>query len=220
MWAIAERHAAVVKHAPRAPARRPAKPSKRGFTPLLFAARNGDAEITQDAARSTESASTMRPGRDDGAGHRRHSQPLGLREVPARTGADPQLGPGFTPLHWVVGDWSSELAGEKTARSSRRHRVGPPAADRRTAQNGLHQGAAGTRRRHQRSRQDRPARRRRHRRGRRPGGGARPGARRRTTGWRDGILHRGAARRGAADAVPPRAMAPIRWSRTERNVSP
>ena len=29
-------------------------------------------------------------------------------------GADPKLGPGFTPLHWVAGDWTSELAGEKT----------------------------------------------------------------------------------------------------------
>jgi ankyrin repeat protein len=31
------------------------------------------------------------------------------------SGADPTLGPGFTPLHWVVGDWTSELAGEKTS---------------------------------------------------------------------------------------------------------
>ena len=30
-------------------------------------------------------------------------------------GADPKKGPGFTPLHWVVGDWSVELAGDKTA---------------------------------------------------------------------------------------------------------
>jgi uncharacterized protein len=114
MWAIAERHAAVVKMLLGAGAS-PREPSKRGFTPLLFAARNGDAEITQillehgigvnDASQDGTTALVI-------AVIRSH---VDYAKFLLKLGADPTLGPGFTPLHWVVGDWSSELAGEKTA---------------------------------------------------------------------------------------------------------
>ena len=114
MWAIAGRHADVVKMLLSAGAS-PREASKRGFTPLLFAARNGDAEITQilldhgigvtDAAQDGTTALVI-------ATIRSH---LDYAKLLLKLGADPKLGPGFTPIHWLVGDWSSELAGEKTA---------------------------------------------------------------------------------------------------------
>jgi ankyrin repeat protein len=114
MWAIAEGHSAVVKMLLGAGAS-PRDTSKRGFTPLLFAARNGDTEITQilldhgigvnDASQDGTTALVI-------ATIRSH---VDYARFLLRLGADPNLGPGFTPIHWVAGDWSSELAGEKTA---------------------------------------------------------------------------------------------------------
>lgn len=114
MWAIAEGHAAVVKMLLGAGAS-PRDASKRGFTPLLFAARNGDADITtillehgigvNDASQDGTTALVI-------AAIRSH---LDYAKFLLKLGADPTLGPGFTPIHWVAGDWSSELAGEKTA---------------------------------------------------------------------------------------------------------
>jgi ankyrin repeat protein len=113
MWAIAEGHAAAVRVLIRAGAS-VREPSKRGFTPLLFAARNGDRAITEmliaagvgvnDPARDGTTALVI-------ATVRSH---LDYAKFLLDHGADPMAGPGFTPLHWVVGDWSSELAGEKT----------------------------------------------------------------------------------------------------------
>lgn len=114
MWAIAEGHAEAVRVLMAAGAK-VHEPSTRGFTPLLFAARNGDREITEmlltagvdinEAAKDGTTALVI-------ATIRSH---LDYAKFLLDRGADPALGPGFTPLHWVIGDWSSELAGEKTA---------------------------------------------------------------------------------------------------------
>jgi uncharacterized protein len=113
MWGIAEGNARVVKQLLTAGAS-PTEPSKRGFTPLLFAARNGDIEVTKmllergvgvnDASQDGTTALVIATIRSQ----------LDYARFLLDQGADPRLGPGFTPLHWVVGDWTSELAGEKT----------------------------------------------------------------------------------------------------------
>lgn len=113
MWAIAEGNGPVVKQLLAAGAS-PTEASKRGFTPLLFAARNGDIEVTKmlfergvgvnDATQDGTTALVIATIRSQ----------LDYARFLLDLGADPKLGPGFTPLHWVVGDWTSELAGEKT----------------------------------------------------------------------------------------------------------
>jgi ankyrin repeat protein len=113
MWAAAERHTDVVQLL----IGRGADPhahSRGGFTPLLFAARNGDADTTRvlldagvdinEAAYDDTTALIIATIRS----HTRYAAFLLDR------GADPNKGPGFAPLHWVVGDWSVELAGDKT----------------------------------------------------------------------------------------------------------
>jgi ankyrin repeat protein len=113
MWAAAEGHTDVV----RILIDRGADPrahSRAGFTSLLFAARNGDIETTRvllaagvdinDAAPDGTTALTMATMRS----HIEYANFLLSRR------ADPNKGPGFTPLHWVVGDWSVELAGDRT----------------------------------------------------------------------------------------------------------
>ncbi len=114
MWAIAEGHASAARVLLKAGAS-VREPSKRGFTPLLFAARNGDQEITKMLLAA---GAGVNDAASDG------TTPLVIATVRSHLdyakflldhGADPNAGPGFTPLHWVVGDWSSELAGDKTA---------------------------------------------------------------------------------------------------------
>lgn len=114
MWAIAEGHAEVARVLLKAGASASGA-SKRGFTPLLFAARNGDEAITKILL---EHGVTVNDAAQDG------TTALVIATVRSQVeyakfllalGADPKRGPGFTPLHWVVGDWTSELAGEKTA---------------------------------------------------------------------------------------------------------
>ena len=114
MWAIAAGSADATRLLLDAGAS-PRDPSKRGFTPLLFAARNGDIAITKllldrgvgvnDAAKDGTTALVIATIRSQ----------VDYARFLLDLGADPNLGPGFTPLHWVVGDWTSELAGEKTA---------------------------------------------------------------------------------------------------------
>lgn len=113
MWAIAEGHAEVVETLIKAGGS-VTEPSKRGFTPLLFAARNGDLATTKlllgagvqvnDASKDGTTALVI-------ATIRSH---VDYAKFLLDLGADPNKGPGFTPLHWIAGDWSSELAGEKT----------------------------------------------------------------------------------------------------------
>lgn len=114
MWATAEGHVDVVRALIKAGALT-REATKRGFTPLLFAARNGDLEATRalleagvsvnDAARDGTTALVIATIRSQ----------VPYAKFLLEQGADPNKGPGFTPLHWVVGDWSVELAGEKTS---------------------------------------------------------------------------------------------------------
>lgn len=113
MWAIAEGHVDVVrtliKHGANV-----RDVSRRGFTPLLFAARNGDVETTRvlfaagidvnDASGDGTTALTIATIRSQ----------VAYAKFLLELGADPNKGPGFTPMHWVVGDWDVELAGDKT----------------------------------------------------------------------------------------------------------
>src|SRR5262245_36866713 len=113
MWAIAEGHADVVKLLIEAGAS-VKEPTRRGFTPILFAARNGDIEIAKlllahgvgvnDAARDGTTALVIATIRSQ----------VDFAKFLLDAGADPNAGPGFAPLHWAIGDWTTELAGEKT----------------------------------------------------------------------------------------------------------
>lgn len=113
MWAIAEGHTDVVRVLIDAGADVRGA-STRGFTPLLFAARNGDVATTRVLlAAGVDVNETSRDGTSALMIATIRSQ-LTYAKFLLDLGADPNQGPGFAPLHWVVGDWSVELAGEKT----------------------------------------------------------------------------------------------------------
>lgn len=113
MWAAAEGHSDVVRILLEHGADVNAK-SKAGFTPLMLAARDGDIATSRtllsggahvnDTAADGTSALTVAVIR----GHTKYAQFL------LDQGAFVDAGPGFTPLHWAVGDWSVELAGDNT----------------------------------------------------------------------------------------------------------
>ena len=106
MWAAAEGHTDVVRVLIERGADVRAK-SKAGFTPLLFAARTGDVHLNQillgagagvnEAATDGETALLI-------ATIRSHTK---LGKFLLDQGADPNLGAGYTPLHWAAGDWTS-----------------------------------------------------------------------------------------------------------------
>lgn len=112
MWAASEGHLDVARtlidHGATL-----STPSKTGFTPLLFAAREGDLEIVRlllaNGANVNETAG-------DGttpllvATVRGHAA---LASFLLDEGADPNAaGAGFSPLHWAVGRWETNLTGE------------------------------------------------------------------------------------------------------------
>jgi ankyrin repeat protein len=113
MWAAAEGHAAVVRLLIEHGADVNAK-SKSGFTALLLSARDADVETSKaliaagakvnDAAKDGTTPLSVAVVR----GHTKYAQFL------LDQGAYVDGGPGFTPLHWAVGDWSLELAGDNT----------------------------------------------------------------------------------------------------------
>jgi ankyrin repeat protein len=109
MWAAAEGHSAVVRMLIEAGADVNAR-STAGYSPLLFAARKGDVETTRlllsAGARINETST-------DGispllmAVMRGHTD---YAELLLDQGADINIiAAGFTPLHWVVGAWDTEL---------------------------------------------------------------------------------------------------------------
>jgi ankyrin repeat protein len=111
MWAISEKHPAVVRLLIDRGADVRAR-SKGGFSPILFAARAGDIESTRallaagadvnDAARDGSSVLIV-------ATVRGHTE-LALELLDR--GADPNsAAPGFTALHWASGSWETELTG-------------------------------------------------------------------------------------------------------------
>ena len=125
MWAAAERHADVVKvlieHGADLQAR-----TKKGFTALHFAAREGDLEsarllLAAGTDINIRSQSAAGPGRAGGPSYEATvsagSTPLLVATVRAQVpfalfllerGADPNASDaGMTPLHWAVGTWES-----------------------------------------------------------------------------------------------------------------
>ena len=111
MWAISERHQSVVQalldHGADVNAR-----SRRGSSPLLFAARVGNLDALRLLIAAGASANDATP---DGMtalllatvrGHVDEAIEL------LKHGADPNaIGPGFTALHWAAGSWETEMTG-------------------------------------------------------------------------------------------------------------
>ena len=107
MWAIADKHTDVVQVLVEYGADVQA-PSTSGFSPYLFAARFGDIETAKYLAMNgADPASTTEDGTT--ALHvaviRGH---LPFAKYLLDIGMDPNAnGPGYTALHWVVGQWES-----------------------------------------------------------------------------------------------------------------
>jgi ankyrin repeat protein len=107
MWAIAEKHAGVVRLLVERGAD-VALAADSGFTPFLFAARTGDIDIAKFLL---SKGATIKDTAKDGTSALHVAVVRG--HIPfARflldLGADPNAdGPGFTPLHWAVGTWES-----------------------------------------------------------------------------------------------------------------
>jgi ankyrin repeat protein len=127
MWAAAQHHAPVVRVLVEAKADLRAR-TKRGFTPLHFAAREGDVENARLLLDAGVDANIRTDPAEAGEGARggRSSQalagatPLLVATVRGHVpfalfllerGADPNAGDaGFTPLHWAASTWESGTA--------------------------------------------------------------------------------------------------------------
>lgn len=139
MWAVAERHTDVAKALIDAGADTKAR-TKRGFTPLHFAAREGDLESTRmllAAGVDVNLRSQVDPppgGRGGPGGYGRRGGEEGENSFNVSEGSTPLLvatmkaqiplalflldqganpnddGTGFTPLHWASGVWEGEQA--------------------------------------------------------------------------------------------------------------
>lgn len=111
MWAISEEHAEVARVLLEYKADVNAK-SKSGYTPLHFAARQGDLESAR---------MLVKAGADVNAKDRRKVGPLLTATVRGNVdlaifllqhGADANAdATGYTPLHWVCGSWETEMTG-------------------------------------------------------------------------------------------------------------
>jgi ankyrin repeat protein len=124
MWAAAEHHPDVVRTLIEARAD-PQAHTRKGFTALHFAAREGDLEVTRLLLgagvnvniRSQGEPSETGRGRRDGLTLSAGSTPLLVATVRGHVplalfllehGADPNVGDaGFTSLHWAAGTWES-----------------------------------------------------------------------------------------------------------------
>jgi ankyrin repeat protein len=135
MWAASERHVKVVEALMELGADLQAR-TKRGFTALHFAAREGDLAITRlllaagmnvniraqpDAPQKTgNAASVAGGGRVYDTAAAAGSTPLLVATVRAQVpvalflleqGADPNVSDaGFTPLHWAAGTWEGRIS--------------------------------------------------------------------------------------------------------------
>jgi len=111
MWAAAERNFEVVRLLIEGGANVSAR-SKSGYTPLLFAAQRGDTRVTElllqsgvsvnQAATNGMTALVLAVAGDEGE----HAKYL------LEHGADPNLGPGYTPLHLVAAEEGEIEGGE------------------------------------------------------------------------------------------------------------
>ena len=140
MWALGENHTDVVRRLVEHGADIHAA-TTLGFTPLLFAAREGDLEaagILLDAgADANTTAKSLETRKDSGASsgdgkkekvglsalhvavQRGHADiAILLLERGADANAD---GPGFTPLHWAVGTWETEMNGANGITAPKEH---------------------------------------------------------------------------------------------------
>ena len=108
MWAAWEGHTDVVRALLAQGAGVDAR-TTTGYTALLLAAREGDEETTRALL---EAGADVNAAAEDGTTAlvvgtiRRH---LAYAAFLLDRGANPDLGPGFTPLHWAAGKWDTEL---------------------------------------------------------------------------------------------------------------
>jgi ankyrin repeat protein len=110
MWATAEGHTEIISALLARGADVRAR-SIAGFTPLMFAARVGDvaaSRILLGAGADIDAAAPNGPTSLLIATIRGHT---GYGVFLLERGANPNLGPGFTPLHWAAGAWPTELTG-------------------------------------------------------------------------------------------------------------
>ena len=104
MWAAAENHTEVVRLLLETGAKVSAR-STAGHTPLLFAARRGDIETTKvllaAGAKIDEYATNGMTALVVAVCRGYIAYATYLLDQ----GANPNMGPGFTPLHWASGEW-------------------------------------------------------------------------------------------------------------------
>ena len=137
MWAIGEKHTEVARILVEHGADIHAK-TTLGFTPLLFAAREGDLEtarllldrgvdvntkVIKDEDSDAETTPSRRPSSKLSALHvavqRGHGD---IAALLLDRGADPNAdGAGWTPLHWAVGTWETEMNGANGMTSPKDH---------------------------------------------------------------------------------------------------
>ncbi len=111
MWAIGEKHTAVARKLLEYKDDINAA-TTLGFTPLLFAAREGDLEAARmllDAGADANATAKDKLSALHVATVRGHGK---IAALLLDRGADPNdAGPGYTPLHWAVGTWETEMNG-------------------------------------------------------------------------------------------------------------
>jgi len=111
MWAIGEKHSGVAQKLVEYGADIHAA-TTLGFTPLLFAAREGDLQSTRlllDAGADANTTTKDKLSALHVATVRGHGKVAALL---LDRGADANAdGPGYTPLHWAVGTWETEMNG-------------------------------------------------------------------------------------------------------------
>ena len=113
MWAISEKHSDVAQALIASGADVTAR-SEGGFSPLLFAAREGDlasARAVLEAGASVEETAPSGMSALLVAAVRAHTA---LVMMLLEQGADPNAAEaGYTALHWVAGSWETELTGPR-----------------------------------------------------------------------------------------------------------
>ena len=121
MWAIGEQHTEVARRLVEHGADIHAT-TTLGFTPLLFAAREGNleaAKIFLDAGADVNTKAKDDMSALHVATQRGH---VNVAVLLLEQGADPNVdGPGFTPLHWAVGTWETEMNGANGMTAPRGH---------------------------------------------------------------------------------------------------
>ena len=108
MWAVAEGHVETARLLMASGADVHGR-TRAGYTPLSFAAQRGDEPMGRalfEAGARADDAATDGTTPLIVASIRGHLSFAGLL---LDRGADPNRGPGFTPLHWAAGEWDTDL---------------------------------------------------------------------------------------------------------------